>query len=124
MLVGRWLAGWLVGWLAGSLAGWLAGWLVGWLAGWLVGWFAGWLVGWLAGWLVGWLAGWLVCWLKETRFRYHALTQSSALFINPQTFLVDMECKTKKGKKDEHFTTWWENKDYIAKLVLNVFEFT
>ena len=55
---------------------------------------------------------------------YHALTQSSALFINPQTFLVDMECKTRKGKKDEHFTACWENKDYIAKLVLNVFEFT
>ena len=35
-----------------------------------------------------------------------------------------MECKTKKGKKDEHFTACWENKDYIAKLVLNVFEFT
>ena len=34
-----------------------------------------------------------------------------------------MECKTKKGKKDEHFTACWENKDYIAKLVLNVFEF-
>ena len=29
------------------------------------------------------------------------LAQSKALFINPQTFFVDMICKTKKGKKDE-----------------------
>ena len=30
---------------------------------------------------------------------YHAPTQSSALLINPQAFLVDRECKKEEGKE-------------------------
>jgi hypothetical protein len=55
---------------------------------------------------------------------YLTLAQSKALFINPQTFFVDMICRSKKGKKDEHFTACWENKELFSKLILSVLEFT
>ena len=55
---------------------------------------------------------------------YLILAQSKALFINPQIFFADMVCKTKKGKKDEHFTACWENKDLFSKLILSVLEFS
>ena len=47
---------------------------------------------------------------------YLIMAQSSALFINPQTFFSQLTCKTKKGKKDEHFTACWENKDFFFPI--------
>jgi hypothetical protein len=55
---------------------------------------------------------------------YLTMAQSHALFINPQTFFSQLTMRMKKGKKDEHFTACWENKELLSKLILSTMEFS